>query len=215
LSRLKTLRRLESTLADFIRRAAVIELERMEISDSIERLDGLNRLSLRGEDINASLGDWFSRSKPYLESDRFNPGAKVRIGNLLGEIRRGLDTDDPEGKKLSDEINSWQAKGIVPRRKLVLSRGSEKSDSDITGDFASIIEQQQKEFEYYRDNGSHLLTILNGVLKAAEAKNNKMYLHMAGSIIYYLRINGYKVDPYVRKLRALEKTMIAGDRKER
>jgi hypothetical protein len=55
----------------------------------------------------------------------------------------------------------------------------------------------------------HILSYLDDALKSAEAGRDQFYLHLAGSIIYFLKINGYKIDPYVKRLKNLEK----GDKK--
>jgi hypothetical protein len=47
--------------------------------------------------------------------------------------------------------------------------------------------------------------MLDDILKNAETKIDPIYMHMAGSIIYYLKNKGYKIEPYVRKLKFLEK----------
>jgi hypothetical protein len=49
------------------------------------------------------------------------------------------------------------------------------------------------------------LIILDDVLKSAEAKEDPMYVHLAASIIYFMRMNGYKVGPFVKRLKEIEK----------
>ena len=49
----------------------------------------------------------------------------------------------------------------------------------------------------------HLLTVLDDLLSSAESKTDRMYEHLAASLIYFLRLEGYKVDPYVKRLRRI------------
>ena len=50
----------------------------------------------------------------------------------------------------------------------------------------------------------HLLSALDDILRSAELKNDSMYAHLAGSMIYYLKANGYKVEPFVKRLKDIE-----------
>ena len=205
MSRLKTLKKLESTLQYFLTTVAQIETEQIETLDSVNILDDIARDSLKGRYVNNRLGSWMAKNKVLVDEGRLKKTAISAVGNLLNDIKNGLDTTDPESKKLFDEINNWYTKGVVPGRKVVLSRPPEISDSDLTDKYFELIKNETEQMAYYREHGDHILSILDDILKSAEAKTDPIYLHMAGSIIYYLKNKGYKIEPYVRKLRFLEK----------
>lgn len=92
-------------------------------------------------------------------------------------------------------------------RRIVLKRRSETDQPDLTGRY---IEMLWSELEYFEQNslkGQHALSWLNDMLNCAETKTDPMYLHLAGSFIYFLRREGYKMAPYVKRLRNIEKRL--------
>ena len=52
---------------------------------------------------------------------------------------------------------------------------------------------------------AHLLSVLDDSLKKAETQKNKEALILSALIIYYLKFDGYKTGPYVRRLKKAEK----------
>jgi len=205
LSRLKTLKRLESNLKHLLTSVAQLETNQIETLNSINVLDDIARDSLKGRYVNNRLGNWMAKNRVLVDDGRLKKTAISAVGNLLSDIKNGLDKTDPESKKLFDEIDSWFTKGVVPGRKVVLSRPPEISKSDLTEHYFDLFKQETEQLAYYKEHGDHILSMLDDILKNAEVKNDPIYLHMAGSIIYYLKNRGYKIDPYVRRLRFLEK----------
>ncbi len=204
MSKLNSLLRLESLLEDFLDRAADVELARADSGKSLESLGEIARESLRGRYIGNRLGDWFARNRTNLDSKRYDPANMTTIGNYLQDIKTGLDTADPESGKLLEEIDRWKKSGAVPLKKITLRRGPETDQSSITEEFLRVAEMESQALEYYKDRKMHLLTMLDDTLKAAEAKTDPAWLHLAGSMIFFLKMHGYKVDPYVKKLKVLE-----------
>ena len=205
MNRLKTLKRLESTLQYFLSAVAGLETEQIETLNSINVLDDIACDSLKGRYVNTRLGSWMAKNRVLVDEGRLKKTAISAVGNLLGDIKNGLDTTDPESKKLYDEIDSWFAKGVVSGRKLVLSRPPEVSEPDLTDKYFDLIKRETEQIAYYKEHGDHILSMLDDILKSAEAKNDPLYLHLAGSIIYYLKNKGYKIEPYVKKLNFFEK----------
>jgi len=208
LNRLATLKNLEEILQQFLTSVAKLESEQIETLRTISSLDDIARDSLRGRYVNNRLGDWMAKNRMMVDEGRLKKTSISAVGNLLSDIKNGLDVTDPESKKLADEIGSWFARGVVPGRKLVLSRPPENADPNLTDRFAGLVRRELEEIGYYREKGDHILSMLDDVLKSAEAKNDPIYLHLAGSIIYYLRNGGYKIEPYVKRLKSLEKNRI-------
>ena len=205
MSRLNTLKKLESNLKHLLTSVARLETDQIETLNSINVLDDIARDSLKGRYVNNRLGSWMAKNRILVDEGRLKKTAISAVGNLLSDIKNGLDKTDPESKKLFDEIDSWFTKGVVPGRKVVLSRPPEISESDLTEQYYELFKKETEQLTYYKEHGDHILSILDDILKNAEVKNDPIYLHMAGSIIYYLKNKGYKIDPYVRKLRFLEK----------
>jgi len=203
-SRVDTLLKLEANLESFLQRAADIQMEKVAAGKSIETLGEIAQESLRGRFVSNRLGDWLAKNKPKLNDNRFDSRGLITIGNYLQDIQTGLDEDDPETGKLREEIDRWKKQGAKPQRKLVLRRGAEIDENSVTEKFLKIAKTQFELIEYYKEKKMHLLSMLDDTLKAAEAKTDPAYLHLAGSLIYFLKINGYKVDPYVKKLKAVE-----------
>jgi hypothetical protein len=171
-------------------------------------LDDIARESFRGRYINSRLGNWFANNNTLLEGGRLRDTDITAIGNLLGDIKSGLDETDPESKKLAEEIDHWRIKGVVPGRKLILKMKGDTDEPTISEKFAEILKREAEFFENYQDNKKHLLTILDDILKSADAKEDEIYIHLAGAAIYFLKMNGYKVGPFVKRLKEIEESKL-------
>jgi hypothetical protein len=51
----------------------------------------------------------------------------------------------------------------------------------------------------------HVLSALDSALRSATVQRQKEALLLSGFIIYYLKQNGYKVEPYVKRLKEAER----------
>ena len=205
MSRLAVLKRLESTLESFLSRAVESEKGKIEALHSLETLEEMARDSLKGRHIGNRLGDWLARNQSAFQHDRFSAEDLTFVGNLLSDIRSGLDGADPESVKLSEEIGRLREKGVIPKRKLILKMKSRSTEEDdLLGKF---VELSKREAEYVGSglfHQRHLLSVLDDVLKSAAAKEDRMYVHLAGSIIYFLKMKGYRVEPFVKRLKEIE-----------
>jgi hypothetical protein len=181
-----------------------LESESPETFRSIDTLDDIARDSFRGRFINNQLGNWFARNTEFLSKGKLKDGEISAIANLLGDIKSGLDDNDPETRKLSEEIERWREKGVIPKRKLILKMKAREDEPDITEKFAALLKKEENYFQFEQADADHLLSSLDDVLKSAEAKEDTMFIHLAASIIYYLKMNHYKVGPFVKKLREIE-----------
>ncbi len=204
-ARIESLKRLEAILENFLGRAVELEINNLNNISRIDSLDEIARQSLKGRLVNQQLGNWFARNRDYLDSERLKETEVETIANLLSEIKKGLDSSDPESRKLADEIERWKDKGIVPKRKLILKMKPAVGGMSITEKFADYLGREKEILEQEEYSQEHLLSILDDILKSAEAKEDHIFIHLAGSIIYFLRMNGYKVSPYVKRLKQIEK----------
>jgi len=214
LTRLNTLRKLESTLENFLTKVVETEQGRMSMLKSVDSLDDIARDSLKGRIINNRLGDWFAQNRNMVETKRFNMSSLESIGNLLSDIRSGLDPADPISRKLSDQIDRWRDDGVVPKRKLILKMKRKPMEDNFLAKYIDFLTRETKHLDSGEFEGQHLLSILDDVLKSAAAKEDTMYLHLAGSLIYYLKMNGYKVSPFAKRLREIENLRLRGSHAE-
>lgn len=208
MSRLEALKTLESTLENFLTRVIEIQDPKINRLSSIDMLNEIARDSLRGRFINNRLGDWFADNRIILEKSEFAPDELTRVGNMLESIKKGLDESEPASKKLADEIDSWKAKGVIPKRKLILKLKPETPGADLFSKFKAVLSREFGHLDSGEFDGRHMLTVLDDVLKCADAKEDDFYLHLAASMIYYLKMKGYKVSPFVKRLRRIESAKI-------
>jgi hypothetical protein len=194
---------MESTLEEFLRHAVSSGPGRAETRTLIDKLDEIAVESLKGRRVTNQLGDWLARNQSSLESGRLLKSDLTNIANLLGDIKSGLDDNDQVSKKLSETIDSWRQAGVIPKRRLVLKGRSEDSGKNLISEFAALLAEEAEYISSGVAIGDHLLSILDDILLTAEAKENRMFLHLAGSIVYYLKINGYKVGPFVKRLKEI------------
>ncbi len=204
MNRLEVLKKLETILEQFIAGVLKSETTRIAAHKSIDALDDIARDSLRGRRIHARLGNWLARSDIAHKKDRLTEPDISRIGNLFREIQSGLDRSDPEAEKLDNEIRRWRESGVVPKRKLVLKMQTPVPSINTAANFSELMKKESAYLADESERNPHLLSILDDALKSAAAKNDKMYLHLAGAIVYFLKINGYKVGPYAKRLREIE-----------
>jgi len=205
LSREETLKKLESTLESFISRAVSHEASRLDTARSLDSLGEIAQESLHGRYINNRLARWMSESKRFLDTGRFDGDKLSQIGSLFADIQTGLDMADSESRKLYGEIENWKTAGAVPKRKLVLKAPAPAPTSDLLDLFLQYMKSELEYVENEQSRQGHILTILDDALKSAEAKIDPMYLHLAGSLIYFMKSRGYKVGPFVKRLKDIER----------
>ena len=129
-------------------------------------------------------------------------------GNKPEEVVAGVDTPFAMTGRPEFEVEEPATKP----RKVVLRRGPESLDEagvhpsagDSIGLFGGTLEQISNIF---RDLGDrpHLMSILDDTLKSATVQRNREALLLSALIIYYLKQNGYMVQPFVKRLREAER----------
>lgn len=204
MSRLDVLKNMESTLEGFLEQAVSSGPGQVETQTLIGKLDEIAVESLKGRRITNQLGDWLGQNQSSLESGQLLKSDMTNIANLLGDIKSGLDDNDLASKKLSKTIENWRQTGVIPKRRLVLKGRSEDIGKNLITEFAALLAEEAEYISSGAAIGDHLLSVLDDILLSAEAKDNRMFLHLAGSVVYYLKINGYKVGPFVKRLKEIE-----------
>ncbi len=206
-----SLRSLEGLLEAFLERMVHLKHRRLGVLGGINRLDDIARYTDSNE-ITDEVGDWFAVHNRWLTESVLKPADIDRIGKMLGEINGHISAgsgSSPATRKVVQEIDRWQKKTGRIRGKLVLKRGSEsveKSDnSDTISLFGSSLEFSSALFADLSGGKKHLLSVLDDSLKSAVVQKNKQALLLSAYLIYYLKLNGYIVDPFVKRLKAAER----------
>ncbi len=204
----KSLRKLQHTLESFLERAVGQKEQRLMVLEGINRLDDIARNEL-GDTTGEAVGEWFARHNQQLEQGDLRPGDIDRIGHILHEIKDGLDQSDgsPEGRKIASEINRWEKAARRSRSSLTLKRGPEsaKPEDNSISLFGKTLARASGMFLEMSAGRKHLLSALDESLKSAEIHKNREALLLSAFIIYYLKSGGYKVEPYVKRLKEAER----------
>ena len=206
MSQVESLRKLEKTLEDFLERAIQSKEKRLKVLDGINRLDSI----ARGDDFQttaAEVGDWFAQYNRQLEQGDLRPNDIERIGGILQNVKSRLrQRITPETAKLTSEIDRWDQAAQRSRHKIILKRGPEKApieDDSITL-FARTMARTSGLFLGKSKGRKHLISVLEHSLEQASQQKNREALLLSGFIIYYLKIGGYKVEPFVKRLKEAE-----------
>lgn len=219
----QTLQRLESLLESFLDRAVVLKEDRLHVLDGINRLDDIARTDIGSSDrLTDRLGDWFADHRNWLNSNVLRPADVNRISGILTNIRKEMPTDEeasPAARKIRAEIVRWQeparemeAETTSSPRKVVLKRSPEAptpppptSDEDAISRFGKVLERMQALFSDFSGNKKHILSALDDSLKSARVQRNKEALLLSAFMIYFLKLHGYKVEPFVKRLKDAER----------
>ena len=219
MSRAETLKALDSLLEQFLDRAVMLKEDRLRVLDGINRLDDIARGS-HSTDLTEEMGGWLAQHSNWLQSPALRPADQNRIRNLLASIKRELEMSpevSPAQIKITREIDRW-ATGEKPteqavRDKMVLTRGSEtaeKRDEDTIALYDNTLTRLQAIYRDLSANKAHIMTILDDALISAKDQQSRDALLLSASIIYYLKLNRYKVEPYVKRLKEAEALLTGG-----
>ncbi len=220
MSRSATLNRLEKVLTGFLERAVRVREERLDAVDGINRLDDIARSSSVGVDTTDDIGVWLAGSNRLLQQGRLRVDDFRRIDGLLSDIRRDYrpsDSSSAEATKIRLELDRWQETARRATRKLVLKRGPEvapdpghKAPVDPSDTIAVFGEHFDDIVNLWKDlstRGKHLMSVLDDALVSARVQKKGDALLLSAFLIYYLKFKGYKVEPYVKRLKEAEKAL--------
>jgi len=228
-SQTRSLMRLERLLETFLEQVVATKQERLSVLRGINRLDDLTRESDQGLDITEHVGEWFAEHNRWLNEPQLRAGDINRIAPMLSKIRESLDNRGDESAasmKIRSEIARWEPKARQASQKLVLRRGpegvepqpsrppetptAEQSTGQPEGEetiarLDSVLGRMQRLFTGLSHGRKHVLSALDSALRSATMQRQKDALLLSGFIIYYLKQNGYKVEPYVKRLKEAER----------
>jgi len=204
------LKSLEGLLEAFLDKVVQLKQDRLEVIDGINGLDDIARLSINQNEITDEMGNWFAKHNQWLTQDVLQPAEAGRIGKLLGDISRqlsGTTESSPADQKIESEINRWIEKTGEGSKKIVLKRKPEigsTDPSDTIKVFGETMEMVRNLYLDFAGGKAHLLSALDDALKSALLQQNKEALLLSAFIIYYMKQNGYMVEPFVKRLKEAE-----------
>lgn len=226
MSRIESLRALENLLESFLGKAAALREDRLTVISGLNRLDDITRQSQNAASATAEMGDWLAEHADLMKANAVGPAEADRIKDILAKISDEIELSGPDTKetqKIRTEIEKWQTKLVVELekpvlsagQKLVLKRGSESIEQVDKGSVEAFTRKMQSLlglWEGVSDRRPHILSALDDLLKSAYLQHNQECLLLSGFIIYYLRQNGYLVEPYVKRLKAAESLIKQGSK---
>ena len=212
MSRTDNLKAFEIVLESFLERAVAAKEKRLQVAHGINRLEQIDSTMTSGVDPVDRLGEWFADHNRWLEQEDIKHSDIDRIGRILDSIRNELDLDgdqSPASRKISSEIDRWRLASPRAAQSLVLKRGPEAAagkavDGDTVDYFRKLIPQIEQLFEQYAVSKLHIMSVLDETLRSAELQKNKEALILSALVIYYLKQNGYKTEPFVKRLKEAE-----------
>lgn len=228
MSRSETLKSFEVVLESFLERAVSLKAGRLQVLDGISRLDDIARLSRGSEgigriELSDRIGAWFATHHRWIEDGSLREADRTRIGSILDDIRDEINRPEgrtPATEKIVAEIDRWQntVTGQSPqarqaeKRKIVLRKGPENleeagahlSGEDSVALFGETLKCLNNQFEDLCRGRVHLMSVLGDSLNSAILQKNREALLLSALLIYYLKQNGYMVEPFVKRLKEAE-----------
>lgn len=220
MSQTQVLKSLEGVLESFLEKVVTLKEERLQFLEGINRLDDIARSSEDGFDVTDKVGNWFADHSSWINEQVLRQGDVSRINGILNEIKNQINKtpdNSPASRKISSEINRWSDSGLTkqspekakpPRQKIVLKRGSE--DISVLNeptliDFSKTLMHCDIMLKRLSYKKLHILSVLDESLDKAKLQKDKQALILSAFIIYYLKQNAYKVEPYVKRLKEAER----------
>lgn len=199
---LKTIERLEPRLNRLIE--SMLERKKDQISylSALNRLDDIIVAYDTGQTCSEELTAFLDRYRVKLDLRTLSKAQKKRLGDFLSEIYRRLHTkEDGDSEKLATEIKGWLHDLGDGGLRITIKKPTEKAS--LADRFQLLMRREMEEMAMQFSRYDHLLTCLDDILTSAETKIDPMYRHLAATIVYYLQMEGYKVDPYVERLKRI------------
>lgn len=214
------LQSLENLLESFLGKVVELKEKRLSVLEGINSLDDISRLSSRGIDITDEMGEWFADHNRWLTDRSFKQADLEKIDEMLSQIKNEIKIDQntaPAKVKIDKEITRWSDTVKESSSKIVLKRSPESTEEatdmyekDTISLFFNELETVNNLFKDYSANKQHILSVLDDLLKSASIQLNKDALILSAFIIYYLKLNGYKTEPFVKKLKEAETILAKG-----
>jgi len=211
LSKYYAFKSLEGLLEVFLDKVVQLKAERLQILEGVNRLDDIARLSGEGGDVTDEIGEWFASHNQWLNEDVLKVGDAGRIDRILTEIKNGLTVssgDSAASRKIESEINRWSELAGAGDGRLTLRREPEqKIDAEIDSMvmFDNALEGARDLYHDLQGGKQHVLSVLDDALRRAVLQKNKQALILSAFMIYYLKHNGYLMEPFIKRLKEAER----------
>jgi len=128
----------------------------------------------------------------------FNRKQAAHVIGMANQFVNRL-TDNSNEKASRPTINMIRPPEID--RDNLESNDSGAKNRDILDQLKNSVAYQSKMLEYYQQTGQHPFTAVDNLLNALDKSPDIKANHLAGSILYFMKLKGYKVAPYVERLR--------------
>jgi len=198
----KNIERLESRLKELIEGTLEQKQEQIVFLSALNRIDDLIIGFDRGETVTSEVASLLDTYRGSLHKESLSESQRKRLGEFLSELMQRIrQHEDGDSQKLADEIRQWLRELGGGGFRITLKRPAEQVT--LADRFQSLIRREVTEFDDLLAQRKHLLSCLDDALKSAETKTDKMYRHLAASMIFFLQMEGYKVEPYLERLRRL------------
>jgi hypothetical protein len=201
---LATIEKMETRLVQLVDGILAQKSDRMDFLIGLNRLDDILIDHQEGRPITQAMSSFLNDYRHWRQENALQATHKRRLSGFLTDAYQALRGHaDVDAEKLAEEVKEWLKDMGQGTFRLTLKRPQEQAP--LTDRFKALMERESEEVRMLMSQHDHLLTCLDDVLKSAEAKSDPMYKHLAASIIYFLKIEGYKIDPYVKRLRRINK----------
>ncbi len=199
----ETINRLEDRLAHLIGGMLAKKESQIDFLIGLNQLDDI-LISLReGQPVIDDLTRFLSRYRAWPEDGNLDSSQRKRLGVFLNSLNQELvNRHDTDHFKLAEEIREWAQRLGTGSLKLIFKSSGEQAS--LADRFYSLLRRESEEMNILLTERGHLLTCLDDILNSAESKNDRMYQHLAASLIYFLKLEGYKTDPYIKRLSRLK-----------
>ena len=228
-----TLKKLDGVLSNFLRAYAVKRLDRMTTEKRLEKLRDItysNKPQYANMDFRfQALENWFSENMSGIDRNRLNAELIQQIIDCVNQIgilcrghadnknevsalfdrKRALNVANLANIFIEDITKSKPVSSIAGKIKIdkpaeqVLPSGGVPKGDDSKAKFKDSLQYQLDTLDYYSEDKYYLFSIVDQLFNSLEKKPDIKANHLAASILYFLKLNGYMVAPYVEKLRKL------------
>ncbi len=199
---IKSIERLESRLKQLIEGTLAHKKEQITFLGALNRIDDLVINFDRGDSITSDITVLLNDYRTTLNKESLSDSQRKRLGDFLSELMQRIrQREDGDSQKLADEIRQWLRDLDSGGFRITIKRPAEQVS--LAEQFQSLLRRETVELEALLAQREHLLSCLDDALKSAETKTDKIYRHLAASMIFFLQMEGYKVEPYLERLRRL------------
>lgn len=196
----QTKHRLETRLAQLIEGMLAGKESAIDFMIGLNRLDDILILRETGNTVTTDLIGFLTDYRHWLNEGVLDKTQKGRAGRMLNRLGEALAADDTaDSLKLVEEIKDWVK--TLGGGAFRLTLHGTKEQASLADRFCALLHREAEEMNMLLAESDHLLTCLDDLLDSAEHRTDPIYNHLAASLIYFLKREGYKVDPYVKRLR--------------